>query len=109
MAVEIEVHGRVSFVFPATGKTFSFSELVNLLGRSISIYELEGQSRHDHERAYYVVTSRNAQKAGREKNDTATSIYAPFMKGLTDRVVYGNILVCTVDELESNELQALAG
>lgn len=39
----------------------------------------------------------------------AKSIYAPFMKGVTDRAVYGKILICTVDELESYKLQALAG
>lgn len=103
MAVKIEVKGKVSSVYPATGKSFTINELVGLLGLNISIYELEGQSKHDRNRAYYVVTAAYSGQTGPEKNELATNIYAPFMKGLTDRVVYGDVLVCTVDELDPDK------
>lgn len=78
---------------------------MDLLGLNISIYELEGQSKHDHDRAYYVITTGDRCRTGIEKNEMATNIYAPFMKGLTDCAVYGDVLVCTADELESDEQQ----
>lgn len=109
MAVEIEARGNVSCVYPATGKAFTINELINLLGTNISIYELAGRSRDDHDKAYYIVTTGKTREPGRDENEVATNIYAPFMKGLTDREVYGSVLVCTIDELESSHEGILAG
>lgn len=107
MAVEIEARGKVSSVYPANGKQFTINELVNFLGPNISIYELEGQSRQDRERAFYVVTTGLTGKSGVRKNETATSIYAPHMKGLADSAVYGDALICTFDELGSGDVEDL--
>ena len=103
MAIKIEVRGRVSSFYPPNGKAFTINDLVNVLGANISIYELTAQSKHGRDRASYVVTSRSTARIAHEKNQTVSNIYAPFMKGLTDRVVYGNALLCMADELEPSE------
>jgi hypothetical protein len=102
MAFIIETCGDLDPVFPANGRTFGFSELIELMGTQLSIYELESTTPDRLcDRAYYIVAIRNAREKGLDRNQAASNIYAPSMKGLVDRSVYGRALVCKLAELES--------